>query len=216
MLTRLLKKRPANKKFTVVDFGCGSGNLCLALAAYFENVRFVLVDMKPYPLKLAERRAKEAGLTNVEVMQYTFSPQNLNDFCPTSNANAGSGKELASFDVGVGLHCCGSFTDMVMELCLGRGANCIVCPCCNGAMTSKTTSGYQYPRSSSFRGIMSQDEYLGQLSKSADDLGNYEAKCLIEYDRALWAKENGFKEVGMWKLNPSESTPKHHVLCLEC
>lgn len=222
LLTRLLKKRPVNnnsnsKTFTVVDFGCGSGNLCLALAAYFKDVRFVLVDKKPYPLKLAQRRAEEAGLTNVEIVQYTFSPQNLNEFCPrSSNVSAGSGDELKSFDVGIGLHCCGSFTDMVMELSLGRGATCIVCPCCNGAMTSKTTSGYQYPRSSSFRGIMSQDEYLGQLSKSADDLGNYEAKCLIEYDRALWAKESGFKTVSMWKLNPTESTPKHHVLCLEC
>lgn len=223
LLTKLIEKRPSAAKnpFTVVDFSCGSGNLCLALAAYFENVRFVLVDKKPYPLKLAERRAKEARLSNVGILQYTFSPQNLSDFCPTSNTDTGSSSnatrgKVMEFDVGIGLHCCGSFTDMVMELCLKRGATCIVCPCCNGAMTSKTTSGYQYPRSSSFREIMNQDEYLGQLSKSADDLGNYEAKCLIEYDRVLWAQESGFREVSMWKLNPTESTPKHHVLCLEC
>jgi len=63
---------------------------------------------------------------------------------------------------------------------------------------------------------MSQDEYLGQLSKRADDLGHYPAKCLIEYDRALWAKENGFQGVDLLKLSPLESTPKHHVLCLKC
>lgn len=105
---------------------------------------------------------------------------------------------------------------MVMEICFERGASCIVCPCCNGAMTAETTGGYQYPRSALFQKHMNQDEYLGQLSKSADDLGNYDAKCLIEYDRALWAKEKGFKQVEMWKLNPVESTPKHHVLCLQC
>ena len=62
-------------------------------------------------------------------------------------------------------------------------------------MTSKTTCGYEYPRSSYLRQYMNQDEYLDQLSKGAEDRGNYKAKCLIEYDRALWAKENGFRSV---------------------
>jgi SAM-dependent methyltransferase len=190
---------------TVVDFGCGSGNLCLALAAYFVEVRFVLVDKKPHPLKLVQRRADEAGLKNVEVLQYTFTPENLENF----------GAAVGEIDIGLGLHCCGSFTDMVMELCRDRGADCIVCPCCNGSMTSKTTCGYAYPRSSFLRNYINQEEYLGQLSKSADDLGNYPAKCLIEYDRAMWAEENGFREVELWKLTPVDCTPKHHVLYLK-
>jgi hypothetical protein len=158
-------------------------------------------------LKLAKRRAKEAGLKNVAVMQYNFSPSNLEkfEFCQeideSKDSNDNTMSNVTSFDIGIGLHCCGSFTDMVMELCLSRRADCIVCPCCNGAMTSKTTSGYQYPRSSFLREKMSQDEYLGQLSKSADDLGNYEAKCLIEFDRALWARENGFKQVSSKRRN---------------
>jgi SAM-dependent methyltransferase len=211
-----------NNNLTVVDFGSGSGNLCLALAAYFTHVRFVLVDKKPYPLTLVQRRAEEAGLTNVQVLQYTFSPGNLKDFEPppppeederitTTNPSL----LLQSFDIGIGLHCCGSFTDMVMEICRDRGADCIVCPCCNGAMTSKTTCGYNYPRSEFLKCCMTQDEYLGQLSKSADDLGNYPAKCLVEYDRAMWAKENGFRHVELWKLTPVECTPKHHVLYLK-
>ena len=35
-------------------------------------------------------------------------------------------------------------------------------------------------------------EYF-QVSKAADDKNNYEAKCLIEYDRAIWAKERGLR-----------------------
>jgi SAM-dependent methyltransferase len=221
LLKHKLTERSSKEKLTVVDFGCGSGNLCLALAAYFDTVRFVLVDRNPYPLKLAARRAREAGLNNVEVMQYTFSPNNLSDFRPCISTRSSAeptkeGKKTSrSFDIGIGLHSCGSFTDMVMEICFEQGANCIVCPCCNGAMTAEKTCGYQYPRSSFFQKHMSQDEYLGQLSRSADDLGNYEAKCLIEYDRAMWAKEKGFKQVDMWRLNPAESTPKHHVLYLQ-
>jgi len=219
--------------YTVVDFGCGSGNLCLALAPYFSKVRFVLVDKKPYPLKLVERRANEAGLKNVQALQFSFSPSNLEAFSipPMKSAMHTQGlflppgvtvttqpssppQEQASthFDVAIGLHCCGSFTDMVMSLAKSRGADCIVCPCCNGAMTSKTTCGYKYPRSSYIEKFMNQDEYLS-MSKAAEDNGIYEAKCLIEYDRALWAKENGY-DVQLLKMSPEECTPKHHVLYL--
>jgi len=225
-------------EFTVVDFGCGSGNLCLALAPYFSNVRFVLVDKKPYPLKLVERRANEAGLKNVQALQFSFSPSNLDDFCippmppdmstqawfmPPSSTSSSSVSEKKNtqqsqltpsidFDIAIGLHCCGSFTDMVMSLAKLRGADCIVAPCCNGAMTSKTTCGYEYPRSSYIKNFMNQDEYLS-MSKAAEDSGVYEAKCLIEYDRALWAKENGYN-VQLLKMSPDNCTPKHHVLYL--
>ena len=239
---------------TVVDFGCGSGNLCLALAPYFSQVRFVLVDKKSYSLKLAERRARDAGLKNVQIMEYEFSPSNLEDFCipsmsrlstmiPLSPSSSSTTSELSNivcmpvtaqhndehstttvqqqqssssstdFDIAIGLHCCGSFTDMVMMIAKLRGADCIVCPCCNGAMTSETTCGYEYPRSSYVRKLINQDEYLSLLSRAADDLGSYEAKCFVEYDRALWANENGYN-VKLLKLSPEESTPKHHVLYL--
>jgi hypothetical protein len=158
----------------------------------------------------------------VQVMQYNFSPENLDKFQTpdrgentTPKAEEDDEESHRSFDLGIGLHCCGSFTDMVMELCRINKADCIVCPCCNGAMTSKTTCGYAYPRSQFLKDYLTQDEYLGQLSKSADDLGNYSAKCLIEYDRALWAEENGFRSVELWKLTPLECTPKHHVLYLK-
>jgi 2-polyprenyl-3-methyl-5-hydroxy-6-metoxy-1,4-benzoquinol methylase len=245
---------------TVVDFGCGSGNLCLALAPYFSQVRFVLVDKKSYSLKLAERRARDAGLKNVQIMEYEFSPSNLKDFCipsmsrlstmmplsplssstselsnivcmpvtqnndeistttvqqqqSSSSSSSTSTSTSTYFDIAIGLHCCGSFTDMVMMIAKLRGADCIVCPCCNGAMTSETTCGYEYPRSSYVRKLINQDEYLSLLSRAADDLGSYEAKCFIEYDRALWANENGYN-VKLLKLSPEESTPKHHVLYL--
>ena len=212
LLSMAEKRNQIQRPVTVVDFGCGSGNLCLALAAYFRHVRFVLVDKKSYPLQLVQRRAQQAGLTNVKVLQYTFAPDNLQDFF---KANDDEEDAQGLFDIGIGLHCCGSFTDMVMELCLHRGADCIVCPCCNGGMTANATCGYAYPRSNFLKEYLTQDEYLGQLSKGADDLSNYAAKCLIEYDRAMWAKEHGFREVELWKMTPLECTPKHHVLYLK-
>jgi len=198
----LLRERLSSSSDTatlrVVDFGCGSGNLCLALAPYFPQVQFVLVDKKPYSLKLAVRRAKDAGLKNVQVMQYSFSPSNLDNFripsmplsMPLSSSSSAtefticmpvtklsaltpssSSKQLIEndFDIAIGLHCCGSFTDMVMMIAKSRKADCIVCPCCNGAMTSKTTCGYKYPRSAFLGKLINQYEYLSLLSRAADD-----------------------------------------------
>ena len=59
---------------------------------------------------------------------------------------------------------------------------------------------------------MNQDEYLS-MSKAAEDSGIYEAKCLIEYDRALWAIENGY-HAQLLKMSPEDCTPKHHVIYL--
>ncbi len=192
---------------TVVDFGSGTGNLCLSLAAYFPLVKFVLVDKNEYSLQLVQRRAEASMLPNVQVQQYLFSQENLKEYRAPNHPESASGR---SFDLGIGLHCCGSFTDMVMEMCRQQRADCIVCPCCNGGLTSC----FEYPRSTFLKKCMTSEEYLIQLSKSADDLQHYAAKCWIEYDRALWAQEQGM-EVELWKLMPTECTPKHHVLYLK-
>lgn len=195
---------------TVVDFGSGTGNLCLALAAYFPQIQFVLVDKNAHSLQLVQQRAESANITNIQVQQFHFSSTNLNDYQAPGNAAKIKENGGRSFDLGIGLHCCGSFTDMVMELCRIHGADCIVCPCCNGGLMTS----FHYPRSLFLQQYMTEEEYRSQLSKSADDLHHYSAKCWIEYDRALWAQEHGMK-VELWKLTPIECTPKHHVLYLK-
>merc|ERR1711957_602793 len=42
--------------------------------------------------------------------------------------------DFPKFDLGIGLHCCGGLTDLVMELCAAKAANCIVAPCCHGGI----------------------------------------------------------------------------------
>jgi len=93
-----------NKLKTVVDFGCGSGNLCLALASYYRNTRFVFVDQNNESLKLLSSRAKEGDLDNVVVMQYSFNFENLARF---QEALAKQNNTSGDFDLGIGLHCCG-------------------------------------------------------------------------------------------------------------
>merc|ERR1712034_70241 len=57
------------KKKVVVDFGCGSGNLCLSLASFYTNTKFVFVDQNLESLNLLTKRAEAGGLSNVIIMQ---------------------------------------------------------------------------------------------------------------------------------------------------
>jgi len=160
-------------------------------------------------------------LTNVRVKVFSFNVDNLGVFIRELEEELGSG---LSFDLGIGLHCCGRFTDLVMEACRMASAECVVVPCCNGKMGKENheveedvereeeldTVLYSYPRSSFISSLISREEYL-QVSRAADDENNYEAKCTIEYDRARWAEENGFS-VSLLRMEPVEATPKHHVI----
>ena len=61
------KGQRATKAIRVIDFGCGSGNLLLPLAALFPQCQFVGIDMKIHAINLARERISAAGLTNVKV-----------------------------------------------------------------------------------------------------------------------------------------------------
>ena len=223
------------KKKCVIDFGCGSGNLCLAFAAIFPETKFVFCDMKEESLNILRNRATNAGLKNVFIFQRQFSPQNASEDVKIIQ------EEYPEFDLGIGLHCCGNFTDLIMDICVQCNADCVICPCCNGKIArfiergndlveksknmndSKARSvitedenaevenlNYSYPRSNVFRSKIDEKEYC-LISKAADDEFNYVAKCCIELDRAFWALDQGF-EVTIMKMNPLISSPKHHVI----
>jgi len=196
----------------VVDFGSGSGNLCLALASFYKNTTFVFADQNLESLEILSNRARQGGLTNVRVKSFSFNINNLEGFIKELVEELGF-----SFDLGIGLHCCGRFTDLVMEVSRLAKADCVVVPCCNGKIgkdkddkAEENAKLNNYPRSVFISSLITRAEYL-QVSRAADDENNYEAKCLIEYDRARWARENGY-EVALLRMEPVQATPKHHVL----
>lgn len=82
----------------IVDFGCGSGNLLLPLAALLPGCQFTGVDMKPAALKLLMQRAADAGLSNVSVFEGMIE------------------QYRQPFDVALALHACGNATDHVLQV----------------------------------------------------------------------------------------------------
>ena len=74
-----------------------------------------MVVVLPLLLPLAtggsRKRAEEAELTNIVVKLFTFTTSNQDLFIEEISSQVGS------VDLGIGLHSCGTFTDIVMEVC---------------------------------------------------------------------------------------------------
>ena len=123
---------------SVVEFGAGSGHLGLILAFLRPNECFVtLLERKAYVCQQANRRAEDAKLRNVTVVNqpiHTFS--NIQQNHDVSS----------SFHMGISLHSCGVLTDAALALCLRHRAAFCFCPCCYGQTAANLPEDY-LPRS---------------------------------------------------------------------
>jgi 2-polyprenyl-3-methyl-5-hydroxy-6-metoxy-1,4-benzoquinol methylase len=207
------------KRKTVVDFGCGTGNLLLALAYLFPEHDFVGVDLNDTSIRLLNERIKETQMTNVRAKLSLI--ENFDE----------------KFDVALALHVCGNATDAVLSACVEKKKSFVCVPCCVGKVQvnghrsvedmrkrlinstvvdklaeKKITEDMvvpiiQYPRSTLMRSICDEKTFMN-VAKLADWSGNedisaYEdtshlvlptkAKEAVEIDRAQWCKEKGYK-----------------------
>lgn len=168
---------------TVVDFGCGSGNLLLALAATYPTIRWVGVDGNAHAAALLERRAAAAGLRNV-----TAAAGRIEGWAE------GQGRDIveaAGGDVAavVALHVCGAATDHALLQALALDAAFIALPCCigkvgatppdklvniggaEGAGGTVREVPLDFPRSVWLREAVSEDEFAS-LCAAADFAGH--------------------------------------------
>jgi tRNA G46 methylase TrmB len=103
-----------SKKKTIVDFGCGTGNLLLALAFLFPEHDFIGVDLNETSIRMLDERIESAKLTNVRSklsLIETFDED---------------------FDVALALHVCGKATDVVLQTCVEKQKDFACVPCCVG------------------------------------------------------------------------------------
>lgn len=105
-----------SKQLHIVDFGCGTGNLCLALAHLFPQCIFTAVDMNARSVLLLQQRASSCGLTNISGVT-----GRIEDFDEP-------------FDIAVALHACGVATDYALHKAQVCRAAYIMCPCCIGKL----------------------------------------------------------------------------------
>jgi SAM-dependent methyltransferase len=207
------------KRKKIVDFGCGTGNLLLALAYLFPEHDFVGIDLKDTSIRLLNERIKKTRMTNVRG-QVSLIEQFDEEF-----------------DVALALHVCGNATDAVLSICVEKKKSFICVPCCVGKVqvnghrsvedmrnklidpaivyeaTTKTMvedcamQMIRYPRSALMRSICDEKTFMN-VAKLADWSGNesisaYEesshlvlptkAKEAVEIDRAQRCKEKGYE-----------------------
>eukprot|EP01083_Nonionella_stella_P077787 212567_1 len=197
-----------------VDFGCGSGNIGLALAYLFPQHEFVLIDYNPYCIKIAKQRMQNNGLKNVKLLQMKI--EQFDD----------------AFDVGIAVHCCGNATDYAQLKCGKNNAHFILCSCCVGKikLNDKDKDEICYPRSDVFKQQISLDEFE-ELSRVADhnetDFNHKNingeqrklCKTVLELDRCFYALETKlYHTVLLTQIVPYKgngghsSTPKNDVI----
>eukprot|EP00873_Tetraselmis_striata_P022515 jgi/Tetstr1/442779/TSEL_030864.t1 len=145
----------------VVDFGCGSGNLLLPLAALFPGAVFVGIDMKAHAIKLLRERVAASGLTNVRAEQ-------------------GMIEQFGEpFDVAVALHACGNATDYALLAAAQRQAAYVACPCCVGKLKFSAAGGSSFSLTrTTWQGLGTAD----QLERSR------QLAAALSHPRSAWLR----------------------------
>jgi len=219
LLRRLVDTSDSQVK--VVDFGCGSGNLTLALAALFPNLQFIGLDMRQRSIDILQKKVSHSGLTNLQGrvgMIETFDEE---------------------FTVALALHACGNATDFALMKAEAVSASFIVSPCCVGKLKFSLTGGTSYsplwsdytkkgltegsgpdvllehPRSLWMRNLLSKEDF-GLLAQAADchaDSGQVEktSKICVEMDRARGMEEKGYS-TALVRLTTELTYPKNDAI----
>lgn len=229
-------------KYTIVDFGGGSGHLSIPLALLLPHCEVIVVDLKAASLRLVHEKALQFSETKEEMYCY---PKNadvtVHDQCkrpclgiPNLYTFHGSMEVYEdAFDMGVSLHACGEASDLVLRACGRAGAQMVVAPCCVGKLNRRVLNPYvfhatgdnlptiTYPQSTAFKEISPSD--WDALAKAADysdwdemrssrNATRRTAKAILEMDRLLFLQEQYQYSTALVRMDPWEASPKHDIL----
>ncbi|KAL3776645.1 hypothetical protein ACHAW5_010664 [Stephanodiscus triporus] len=184
---------------TVVDAGCGAGNLAIALAGLLANssvvdgegggeeegsrrrrrrrrrrdVRVLAVDVNGVALDRLSRRS--AGMPGVGATPRTLRADLADRDLVLSRINPDDDVIVVS------LHACGSASDMAMELAYRCGAPFVVCPCCTAkSLTRRTVAADEDDVD------VNGARFSRRASSSSQRSG---ATADIEYPRSFWLRD---------------------------
>jgi hypothetical protein len=183
--------KDATIKFTIVDFGGGSGHLSLPLALLLPACEVICIDLNGRSLDLLHEKAQLCCSTS-ETTKTADKIPDMNSAAYHCRKRRTAIPNLFTFhgaldrfterlDLAVALHLCGEATDVCLRLAGERNTSAIVvAPCCVGKLslksknpfiyhaTGKNTPTIQYPQSSQFCQIIQEDNDWNALAKAAD------------------------------------------------
>eukprot|EP00978_Attheya_sp_CCMP212_P023217 scaffold70552_cov47-Attheya_sp.AAC.3 len=185
------------KGTTIIDAGCGAGNLAIPLAGLLlptycsednssdhHDVNVLAVDVNEIALqRLRERVDPPAIPTPIPVPVLPIGA--LRTVCADlADANDILGGIPPERDViVVSLHACGAASDMAMNLAYQRGAPFVVCPCC----TAKSLTRRNNNNDNNNNKANANDDGYAEPSASVQRSG---ATADIHYPRSEWLRAN--------------------------
>jgi hypothetical protein len=185
----LEQEKGVDYKYTIVDFGGGSGHLGIPLALFLPACRVIVVDLSEKRLQLLHRKTKQCkdsvvGATERSTPNDALSPCILEACQGVPNLFTFYGAVEAfheTFDMAVALHLCGEATDVALRKCGHVKAQAlVVAPCCVGKLSREKKNPYiflangsdtptvKYPQSWMFCQFLDNETDWNALAKAAD------------------------------------------------
>ena len=128
-----------------------------------------------------------------------------------------------SFDIGIGLHCCGPLTDDVIDRCISMGASICISPCCYGkiapALTNMcTVCASDDDRLTAWKSVARGADFNPGPAHSFDPKGTAfrrAKQCMNWIDASLRAErlKTHRYDVVISSLRPLSCSPKNNLIC---
>lgn len=174
LIKRILNEQDRTKNLKVLDLCGGRGDLALFLAHEFPHWTITIMDRNKKALSQAVYRADMLGLRNFTVRQVDLF-----------NLNVGSAE---SWDLVIGLHACGSLTDIILSEFRTRARHLLVATCCFGKM--KPPHKYSRYADADNGGRNTETSRLAKLvinSERGRDITGFE---ILEVDEQSFSSKN--------------------------
>ncbi len=165
----------------ILEIGCGNGQLSKILAEAYTS-EITALDSNQELIEKNKRKNKQSRISYITADAFQYQPD----------------KE---FGIVIGLHCCGSLTDRLIDLTIKTHARLLCFPCCYGKISQ---SNIELPRSQLLKGRKKQFHYTlkraGFLEGYVDERETAKPNVflelyrrMIDFDRIFYLRENNYK-----------------------
>lgn len=81
LIENILNQFPKEKKLIILDIGCGSGNIAIALAVHLPEAKIVSTDLSADALKVAEENSERHNVSRrIKFVKHNILKNDLNNF----------------------------------------------------------------------------------------------------------------------------------------
>lgn len=185
IILSFLEDTAQRQNLKILDICGGRGDLSVFLAWMNRHSSVTLVDRNECALQQAKYRAEKLGLDNLETIPVDLF--NLDNNHKIMNTD---------YDVVIGLHACGSLTDVILEKFVPRAHKVYIATCCFGKMQGRSKSIYSKAADADVGGN-SDVSRLAKLVINSKRLENVQAntKNILEVDEQYFGQKNQILQI---------------------